>query len=144
MNAALELPPLKRISSSKSKLKTRLLGTIRPTLSYVKSAFEDRLMDIYLRGGWASRMMKRLKGELDSTPVANELFDLYSRKVVYDDRKIRDLIGYMPRFDLELGIEQTLHWFTLHEIIPSKSRVFLKSNAASTSSEDRHESISRT
>lgn len=37
-------------------------------------------MEIYLRGGWASRVMKRIKGSLDATPSGAELTGLYARR----------------------------------------------------------------
>ena len=116
-NEALRLPPLQRISATKSQWRTRVMGVVGSVTSFFKSKFQDRLMEIYLRGGWASRMMKRLKGELDSTPSKGELNDLYSRKANYDDTKIRQLIGYSPSFDLQQGIEQTVNWLSLHEVV---------------------------
>lgn len=118
VNASLGLPPLKEVSASKSKWRTRMIGSIRPVTSYLKAKFEDRLMEIYLRKGWMSTCMKILKGKLDSTPTDGELNDLYGRKTIYDDKKIRTTLGYSPRFDLDAGIQMTTQWFTRHEICP--------------------------
>ncbi len=116
LNDAMGLPPLQLISTTKSQLRTRVMGTVGSVTSFFKAKFEDRLMEIYLRGGFASRLMKRLKGELDSTPSAGELNNLYSRKANYDDKKICQLLGYSPKFNLDHGIQQTIDWFELHEI----------------------------
>ena len=116
LNDALELPPLQRISPTKSRLRTRVMGAVGSVTSFFKAKFEDRLMEIYLRGGFASRLMKRLKGELDSTPSTGELNDLYSRKARYDDHKIHQLLGYSPRFNLDEGIQKTIDWMVLHEV----------------------------
>ena len=121
LNDALELPPLQRISPTKSRLRTRVMGAVGSVTSFFKAKFEDRLMEIYLRGGIASRLMKRLKGELDSTPSTGELNDLYSRKASYDDHKSHQLLGYSPRFDLDKGIQQTIDWMVLHEVAKQPS-----------------------
>ena len=121
LNDALELPPLQRISPTKSRLRTRVMGAVGSVTSFFKAKFEDRLMEIYLRGGFASRLMKRLKGELDSTPSTGELNDLYSRKASYDDYKIRQVLSYSPRFNLDKGIQQTIDWMVLHEVAKQPS-----------------------
>jgi nucleoside-diphosphate-sugar epimerase len=116
-NESLQLPPLQRISAAKSKMRTHIMEAVGSVTTYFKSKFEDQLMEIYLRGGFLSRMMKRLKGELDSTPSKGELNNLYARKASYDITKIQQLLGYSPRFDLRQGIEKTIEWFVHHEIV---------------------------
>jgi predicted dehydrogenase/nucleoside-diphosphate-sugar epimerase len=117
LNAALGLSKLKTISSSKSKLKTRGMDLVRNTTSTIKAKFEDQLMEIYLRGGWAGRMMKRLKGRLDSTPSGGELNDLYARKSIYSDDKIQQELGYCADFDLDRGMQTAIQWMLLHELV---------------------------
>lgn len=87
-------------------------------------------MEIYLRGGWASQMMKRLKNRLANTPSGGELQDLYTRQARYCDQSIRDTLGYRPAFDLDAGIEQTLQWMALHELIESPERLNLPATGA--------------
>lgn len=114
-NDAMKLPPLQKIGKSQSNLKTAFYGAIGSVTSTVKSMFEDKLMEIYLQGGPASRWMKWLKGELESTPSSGELNDLYSRKAIYEDSRIRSLVGYEPDFSLERGLNQTIAWLSHHE-----------------------------
>ena len=118
VNSSLGLPPLKLVSSSKSKLRTRVVDSVRSVTSFFKSKFEDRLMEIYLRKGWMSSCMKLLKGQLDATPTEGELNDLYGRKASYDDSKIRTMLGYKPNYDLDHGVQITTQWFDRHEILP--------------------------
>jgi len=82
----------------------------------IVARFQDQLMEIYLRGGPAGQMMKRIKGEFASTPSGGELNDLYTRDVVYSDQKARDLIGYDPQFDIESGIRQSVQWLQHNEL----------------------------
>lgn len=122
-NQRLGLPPLKKIAKGKSKFKTRMMDSLGTVTSFIKSKFEDKLMEIYLQGGPASRWMKRVKSALDSTPSSNELNDLYSRQIVYDDTKIRSLLNYSPQFDLERGLASTVQWMRLHELSQSTAKL---------------------
>jgi len=119
MNRALGLPELQAIPLSASRRTAWFMDTVRGVTSAIKSRFEDRLMEIYLRGGWASQMMKRLKNRLANTPSGGELQDLYTRQAKYCDQAIRDSLGYRPMFDLDSGINQTLQWMSLHELVDS-------------------------
>lgn len=130
MNQALGLPELLPISLSASRRTAWLMDTVRNVTSAIKARFEDRLMEIYLRGGWASQMMKRLKNRLANTPSGGELQDLYTRQARYCDQSIRDTLGYRPAFDLDAGIEQTLQWMALHELIESPERLNLPATGA--------------
>ncbi len=141
MNDALELPPLQRISPTKSRLRTRVMGAVGSVTSFFKAKFEDRLMEIYLRGGFASRLMKRLKGVLDSTPSTGELNDLYSRKASYDDHKSHQLLGYSPRFDLDKGIQHTIDWMVLHELAKQPSTRPCQPNNPSSTDRKTPESV---
>ena len=117
LNEALQLPPLTDISASKSKWRTRMMGIIGGAADMVLDRFEDRIMEIYMRGGWPQRIMKKIKGELDATPDNSELNDLFVRPAYYDDQKIQSLLGYRPLFSLETSIANTLHWMQLHELV---------------------------
>ncbi len=114
-NDALGLPPLKKISVAKSRLRTKVMDTLSGVADAILSRFEDKLMEIYLRGGWPTRVMKFIKGELNSTPSSTELDDLFARDVVYTDDKARELIGYQPRFGMDEGLKASVDWLSLHE-----------------------------
>ncbi len=114
-NEALGLPPLKTISVTKSRLRTKVMDTVGAIAESILNRFEDKLMEIYLRGGWPTRVMKFIKGELNSTPSGNELNDLFARDVVYTDDKARRMIGYQPRFDMNAGLKASVDWLNLHE-----------------------------
>lgn len=117
LNGSLGLPPLAEVSSTKSQLRTRCMDVVGKVADAVLDRFEDQLMAIYLKGGFASRVMKKIKGELDATPTVKELNDLFGRQVYFVDQKARDLIGYVPEFDLDRGLRLTLAWLQLHEIV---------------------------
>jgi hypothetical protein len=110
------------ISPTKSRMRTFVMDSIGRCTTFAKSRWEDKLMEIYLRGGIAGRWMKRLRNALKSTPSTGELTNLYSRKANYDDVKIKQQLGYCPKFDLSTGIAQTIQWLTLHEMVESRDR----------------------
>ena len=60
-------------------------------------------MDIYLRGGRVSQVMKNVKSALFTTPSAAELEGLFSRDVCYVDEKARMQLGYAPQFYVDAG-----------------------------------------
>jgi nucleoside-diphosphate-sugar epimerase len=122
-NRALGLPELVAISPSKSKWKTAATDVVRSITSRIKTRFYDQLMEIYMRGGMASQLMKRLKGRLDSTPSGGELTDLYARKAIYVDDKIRKELGYSPDVSLEQGLRMTIQWMLHHELIADPKRI---------------------
>ena len=114
-NDILGLPPLSRISASKSGLRTMVMDFIGNIAYGIVDRFEDQLMEIYLKGGLASRIMKAVKGELKATPSGTELNDLYQRQFHLTQDKARDLLGFEPKFSLEEGVGYTAKWLQLHE-----------------------------
>ena len=114
-NDILGLPPLSRISASKSGLRTMVMDFIGNIAYGIVDRFEDQLMEIYLKGGLASRIMKAVKAELKATPSGTELNDLYQRQFHLSQDKARDLLGFEPKFSLEEGVGYTAKWLQLHE-----------------------------
>ena len=123
VNRQLGLPELQPISATKSKWTSMFMDSVRSVTGAIKSRFEDRLMEIYLRGGWAGQMMKKLKKRLESTPSGGELQDLFTRQAIYKDDAIRRELGYQPAFSLERGIALTHQWMILHELIQHPEKV---------------------
>ena len=125
MNQALGRPPLPKISQGKSQLRTRVMDRVTGVKDWFMDRYEDRLMEIYMRGGFVGRMMKKLKDEVDATPSGSELTGLYSRRVVYSDAKIRAKIGYQPQFELDCALQATVAWLKLHDHANDKAKVDL-------------------
>ncbi len=109
-NEALGRPRLQRLSQRRTRLRTALTDVARSASDMVRAQCEEKLMEIYLRGGLAGRMMKRLKGVFDSTPSGDELERLYSRQAYYCDAKARQTLGYEPAFDMDTGMRQSVSW----------------------------------
>lgn len=116
-NAALGRKPLPTISASKSKLRTKAMDAFGFVVDKIRDQCEDKLMEIYLQGGWPTKVMKRLKGQLDSTPTGGELNDLFSRDAIYEDAKAHELLGYTPNFELDEGLRVSVEWLHLNEVL---------------------------
>ena len=116
-NDALGRKPLPKISATKSKLRTKVMDTFGFMADKVVDRFEDKLMEIYLQGGWPTKVMKRIKGTLNSTPSGNELNDLFARDVVYEDQKAHEVLGYEPNFDMNEGLRRSVEWLHLNEVL---------------------------
>ena len=125
LNAAMRLPPLAKKSAGESARTTAVISRVDAVIRSLVRRFEDRLMEIYLRGGLASQVMKRVKMILDSTPSPGELEDLYSRRAIYTDQKARDLLGYRPQFDLERGLTLSVLWMARNGYIEGPAPVLL-------------------
>lgn len=122
LNAAMGLPPLERKSAKQSARKTAVMSRVETVIRAFVGRFEDKLMEIYLRGGWASNVMKRVKTILDSTPSHGELEDLYSRRAIYSDDKARRVLGYRPKFDLQRGLALSVLWMERNGFIERAPR----------------------
>ncbi|MEL7157421.1 MAG: NAD-dependent epimerase/dehydratase family protein [Actinomycetota bacterium] len=116
-NAALGGEALRSVSPSASRLRTGARDAAHSVIQPVRRRFEGPLMDLYLRGGPASRVMKQVKRQLSTTPSANELTGLYARTAHYDDTKLRHHLQIRPEVDIHLGLERTVAWLQLHELM---------------------------
>ncbi len=116
-NAALGLATMQRISVYNSRLRTMVMDQVAKLTGAVKQRYHDQLMEIYLRDGWLSRQMKRLKGSIDNTPSGTELNQLFCRTAYYSDQLARETLGYLPRFPLQRGLELTVAWLRHHEYV---------------------------
>ncbi len=116
-NDTLGLAPLQTKSARASALRSAVTDRFSAVTWLFVNKFYDRLMEIYLRGGPTSRLMKRVKALLNSTPTTKELENLYSRRALYVDRKAHDLLGYRPAYNLEAGVRMSVAWMAHHGLV---------------------------
>ncbi|HEY6565161.1 MAG TPA: hypothetical protein VIY86_11725, partial [Pirellulaceae bacterium] len=116
--AALGRPALATRSATRARFRTAAIHVVRQIVEPIRDRFRERLMDVYLRNGRASRLMKRLKKTLDTTPTVGELHGLFGRHAYYSDDKARRVLGYVPQFDLEQALALSVAWLRLHELTP--------------------------
>lgn len=109
-NDALGLPPLGTKSATASAARAAVVGQLVRLADAAMDRFGDRLMQIYLRGGAMSAVMRRLKTVLQATPSTDELHSLFGRRAIYTDEKARRLLGYKPYVDLDHGLALSVLW----------------------------------
>lgn len=121
-NRALGLPPLPTISAERSTVKSVVRDYVSSTTDFLLHRYGNQLMDLYLRGGTASTLMKRVKQALFTTPTTTELQTLYNRHAIYTDTKARTLLGYQPQFDIELALKLCVLWLNHHYLWSQPAR----------------------
>lgn len=121
-NKALGRPPLASLSADQSRWKTASMEVVSRSVQFARRYFEEPLMAMYLRGGRISRLMKIVKRMVDTTPTANELHGLYARHAIYEDRKIRECLGYAPTFSLDEGLRLSAQFLQQYGLIPAHAR----------------------
>ena len=89
---------------------------------YFVDRFREPLMKIYLRGGAISKLMKRIKNEIESTPRGKELSQLYSRQAFYSDTRVREQLGFRPDVELDAGLARSVAWLVHHGQVPVSCR----------------------
>ncbi len=115
-NTALGLPPLQQRSAGTARWRTFVMDQVARSAQIVNNRYKDRLMEIYLRGGWATRIMKQIKGSIETTPSGNELNSLFCCQAYYSDTKAQQLLHYKPAFDIHRGLDMTVAWMRHHEL----------------------------
>jgi nucleoside-diphosphate-sugar epimerase len=121
VNAAIGRPPLASVSAGRSAFRAAAVSRVENIVRAVVQRFQEPLMDIYMRGGLATRVMKAVKTLFDTTPSPGELKNQYQRRARYADDKLRDLVGYAPRYDLDRGLALTVKWLAQFGYIESTS-----------------------
>jgi len=120
-NDALGLPSLPKIASGQSTVKSVVRDRINNFTGFFLDRYKEPLMDIYLRGGVISKVMKGVKNSLHSTPSVNELQNLYSRDAYYVATKAQERLGYKPKFSLETGLRLSILWLDHFGFLPQTS-----------------------
>jgi nucleoside-diphosphate-sugar epimerase len=109
LNDALGLPPLQPASAMRSRLKAGLMLPVRRTAKLILRRFQPLVLRIYQRSNAAKFLMRRAESAIRNSPTPAE-FDLYSRRVSYEELKARDKLGYRPAFSMRDGIELSVAW----------------------------------
>lgn len=112
-NDALNLPPLKRISTGKAIGQSAARDCISYFSSYAKRHFSDLIRDLNRRSRTAHAIIERLKGIVDLYPSSNDLKGLYSRDCHYDSTKVRNLLGFSSSYGLSAGLQESVQWLKL-------------------------------
>jgi nucleoside-diphosphate-sugar epimerase len=109
LNDALGLPPLQPASAMRSRLKAGLMLPVRKSAKLVLKKFQPLVLRIYQRSNAAKFVMRRAEAAIRNSPTPAE-FDLYSRRVSYDESKAREKLGFRPMFSMRDGVALSVAW----------------------------------
>jgi nucleoside-diphosphate-sugar epimerase len=115
-NRALGFPDLKVIKPSSSKLRAAILYPARTSAKFMLNHFAGPIKKVYGRSRAARDLMKRAEKSMTTTATLEEL-DLYSRKAIYLTSKARKILGYQPRFNLDVGLQMSVGWLKLLGVV---------------------------
>jgi nucleoside-diphosphate-sugar epimerase len=117
-NAALGRPALQARSQLSAAIQTLSMNTARVTLVYMKNHLAEPVKKTLLGGTRKTKaglLANRARTSVRSAPSIRELTRLYSRKATYSDQKAREMLGYMPRCDVDTGLALSVQWLAHHE-----------------------------
>ncbi|HEY1952817.1 MAG TPA: NAD-dependent epimerase/dehydratase family protein [Gemmatimonadaceae bacterium] len=109
LNDALGLPPLEPASAVRSRFKAGMMLPVRKTAKLILKRFQPLVLRIYQRSNLAKLLMRRAEAAIRNSPTPAE-FDLYSRKVSFEESKAREKLGYHPAFSMRDGVALSVAW----------------------------------
>lgn len=115
-NAALGLPELNTIDPASSKLRSTIMAPVRSSARYILDHFRDSVRSLGARSGAAKELMTRAEKSIRTTPTLTEL-NLYNRDALYLTSKAQDMLGYNPKFDVDTGLQMSVHWLDHHGLL---------------------------
>jgi nucleoside-diphosphate-sugar epimerase len=119
LNAALGFPDLKVIKPSSSKLRAAILQPARTSAKFMLNHFAGPIKKVYGRSRAARGLMRRAEKSMTTTVTLEEL-NSYSRKAIYLTSKAQKILGYQPRFNLDIGLQMSVGWLRLLGVVNSE------------------------
>jgi nucleoside-diphosphate-sugar epimerase len=65
---------------------------------------------------FADALMRKTEVKLKSTPVPDE-FKLFGRDVIYSNDKIKNVLDFSPKTNVDEGLQRTVEWLMLQGIL---------------------------
>ena len=117
LNDALGLPPLVTQGATTSRTVAAVMQPVRTSAKYILKRFQPQVMALYHRSPVAKALMRRAETAIRQTPTTDE-FRLYSTVASHSSYKAARELGYQPRFDMSLGITNSVAWLRRHGFVP--------------------------
>ncbi len=115
-NEQLELPGLGQLDARTMQIKAQLLSPIRTVGKYALSRYRDRIMKIYTGSRMAGFAMKSTEKSLKLTPTPGQLKS-YGIDAEYTIDKAQQQLGYVPRVDVQTGLQMSVAWLKHHGML---------------------------
>jgi nucleoside-diphosphate-sugar epimerase len=108
-NEALGLPELRAIEPEGARLRAALIEPVRTAAKFVRNHFEKPIKKVAASYRPAKQLMKYVEQTMKTSARLTD-FGLFSRQAFYTASKVQELIGFKPRFDVEMGLQLTISW----------------------------------
>jgi nucleoside-diphosphate-sugar epimerase len=118
LNNALGFPPLVTQSATTSRTVAAVMQPVRTSAKYILKRFHPQVMALYHRSAAAKALMRRAEAAIRQTPTTNE-FHLYSKVASFPSEKATRELGYEARFEMNLGIANSVAWLRRHGYVPA-------------------------
>jgi nucleoside-diphosphate-sugar epimerase len=118
LNGALGLPPLVYAPAATARVASRVMEPVRYGAKMLLRRLKPQIMAVYQRSDLARRCMKAAEARVRNTPNANEL-EALARRVSFSCEKAERLLGYRPRFPLDVALPLTASWLRANGLVGS-------------------------
>jgi nucleoside-diphosphate-sugar epimerase len=108
-NAALGLPELNPVKPNTAHLRAAITQPMRDSAYFVLRRFGGPIRRMYQRFARAKDLMQYAERSLRTTARLSDL-NLYSREAMYVSGKAREILGYVPRFNVDDGLQLSVRW----------------------------------
>ncbi len=108
-NSSLGLGELSNDIKSKSYLKSFYMEPIRIVGGYIRNNHMEIVKRIAEYSEFAKKNIKKIEGKLKSTPSTEQL-NIFSRDVIYDASKVKKLLNFTPKINIDEGLRLSSQW----------------------------------
>lgn len=108
-NAALSLPELRTFRPGGAGFRATIMEPLRTSAKLARDHFETPMKKLAARYRLAKQIMKAFEHTMKTMPRATD-FRLYERQAVYPATKAHEVLGFTPKFDVDMGLEMSIHW----------------------------------
>lgn len=109
LNRKLGLPPLEKIKTSKAQFRTRMMEPVRTIGGYFRDHHMNFIKKVADLSPISNRLLRLLEKRLKTSP-SMESFKLFSKDVIYATDKVREHLGFIPKYKIEDGLDISAQW----------------------------------
>jgi nucleoside-diphosphate-sugar epimerase len=115
VNERLGLPPLRVINPRQARLNSIVATPFKVGLKWLVGRFRPTIALAYKKSLLFRNIARRAETSLNVRPGGPELA-LYQRKVDYDISKAKEILGFVPRYGIDQGLDLSVGWMR-HEYL---------------------------
>jgi nucleoside-diphosphate-sugar epimerase len=108
-NAKLDLPHLRTMGRREATLRGNVAEPLRNAAKVARDRFERPMRQVAESVEIAKRLMKSVESTVKTAPRASD-FRLFAGDAVYVAKRARDVLGFVPVVDIDMGLEMSVRW----------------------------------